>query len=578
MKKIFTIITLLLAFFSVSAQQRVAERTYISTDKENYVAGEALWCSAYCLDITADNEDNVFSNMSSIVYLELHSAAGIAQTGKIALINGRGAGKIILAPNLPTGNYKLIAYTAQNKNEVGYGYDVPWAKTVSIFNTLTKDRVSDGVKVVEDDEYARLSAVEERAETTQKVYAVLPGNIRFSRSSSIPIRLENSTKDAVSLSVSIYHDDGILSTEAPVITDFVHDINAVGKGIIRFENNVLPEYEGEIIQGKISGPDAARISEFNDKYAFLSVPNEQSDVYSSTIADDGKMTFFTNNIYGDKEIVCEIDGIDSAYRCHIEIETPFVNANVGDIPTLMLCRDLGDKLTQRGIAMQIERRFAADTLYEYLPVRENPLLQESDRIRYILDDYTRFPLMEEVLIEFVEQVRARKKEDGKRDIQVRMEDAFREFYFARKTSLMMLDGIPIFDHEKIYRYDPLLVETLDIYPYRYFVGKRQFDGIVNFTTYKHNLPSMTFGENVRIINFQGAAFPLAYTCESILGSTEYPDYRETVYWHPIVNIQGGQSVELNCITPAYSGSFVVVIEGLTSKGEAIYERSSFKVD
>jgi len=154
MKKIFTIITLLLAFFSVSAQQRVAERTYISTDKENYVAGEALWCSAYCLDITADNEDNVFSNMSSIVYLELHSAAGIAQTGKIALINGRGAGKIILAPNLPTGNYKLIAYTAQNKNEVGYGYDVPWAKTVSIFNTLTKDRVSDGVKVVEDDEYA----------------------------------------------------------------------------------------------------------------------------------------------------------------------------------------------------------------------------------------------------------------------------------------------------------------------------------------------------------------------------------------------------------------------------------------
>ena len=31
----------------------------------------------------------------------------------------------------------------------------------------------------------------------------------------------------------------------------------------------------------------------------------------------------------------------------------------------------------------------------------------------------------------------------------------------------------------------------DIYPYAYFIGSRQFDGIVNIKTYKGTIPSLT---------------------------------------------------------------------------------------
>ena len=93
--------------------QRQAERTYISTDKDVYVAGERIWCSAFCVDPATGQ----LSSVSGVAYLELHSAAGMAASARIALLGGRGAGSVDLPAALPTGNYRLIAYTAQNRAE-----------------------------------------------------------------------------------------------------------------------------------------------------------------------------------------------------------------------------------------------------------------------------------------------------------------------------------------------------------------------------------------------------------------------------------------------------------------------------
>lgn len=133
---------------------------------------------------------------------------------------------------------------------------------------------------------------------------------------------------------------------------------------------------------------------------------------------------------------------------------------------------------------------------------------------------------------------------------------------------MMVDGVPVFDHETIYRYDPLLVETVNIYPYTYFIGTRGYSGVVNFVTYKRNLPSVTFPDNVRIMEFQGASFPMAYTCAGV--SDEYPDYRNTLYWDPLVDlpVNGSRSFEVHL--PAYDGHWRIVVEGLTASGRPVY--------
>ena len=86
---------------------------------------------------------------------------------------------------------------------------------------------------------------------------------------------------------------------------------------------------------------------------------------------------------------------------------------------------------------------------------------------------------------------------------------------------------------------------------------------------------MTFPDNVRILDFQGAAYPAAYTCKGV--GKDYPDYRQTVLWEPLVSAEAGGSVSLDCVMPAYKGRFRVVVEGLSSTGEPFRATASFDV-
>ena len=174
--------------------------------------------------------------------------------------------------------------------------------------------------------------------------------------------------------------------------------------------------------------------------------------------------------------------------------------------------------------------------------------------------------MEEVFIEFIPELRVRRV-DGKRELQVRVVDLLGNYSFPQGAALVLLDGIPVLDHEKIIGYDPLLVDHIDIYQGSYFLGARNFNGVVNFVTYKGTLPSMQFEDNVRIVDFQGCALPLAYTCAGV--GSDYPDYRQTIWWHPLLTLEPGETLTLECKTPAYGGRFEAVAEGLDDGGGAV---------
>ena len=365
-----------------------------------------------------------------------------------------------------------------------------------------------------------------------------------------------------------------LSNDNPSIAEFIAEARRTGRR--SFLGERVPDYEGEVIRGRVVGFSQEMIPRLIGKYAFISSPSDKSDVYSAPIREDGSLTFYTAGIYGDKECVCEIEGIDQSMNCHVELESPFVNAVVPAPGALRIAPLLGKALQARSAAMQIERRFESDTLFDFLPERDDALFGE-DMVRYILDDYTRFPTMEEIFVEFVQEIRARKGQDGKREIKVRLDESLDGPQFTGGHSLIMLDGVPVFDHEKIMLYDPLLVETIQIYPHTCFIGNRIFEGVANFVTYKRNLPSFTFGSNARVIDWQGISRPMALTGGSLFAGDGYPDYRQTVYWHPLLSVGAGEEAVAECRLPDYKGTFVVVAEGITADGEPFFARSSFEV-
>lgn len=564
MKRIYIIILAVL-LAAPAAGARVVERVYVSTDRAVYMAGEDIRCSAFCLDFAPGV---LYSELSSLAYLELHSADGLAQTAKIALVHGRGAGVISLPRTLPTGNYRIIAYTAQNKQEAGYDYGIS-SRTVSIFNPYLTERVKDGVEIVGAEEYAARTTAPEGGAGGVRVTAPATA----ARHAVAPVTLALDGARPASVSVSVHHVDAVRGPKQPGMAEFLAAAQQGAAGATAAGGT--PEYEGEIIHARVMGLSEEQLRALNGRFAFISAPGIESDVYSAPVSADGELDFYTNNIYGDKDLVCEIEGDDAALLGHMEIISPFVDADAGEIPALLMGDFLQEELLARSIGGQIEKEFASDTLFQYLPVRENWLFDES-RIRYHLDDYTRFPLMEEVITEFVSELQARRT-DGKRDIRVLLDDAFQAKSFSVGTSLMMLDGVPVFDQEKIFQYDPLQVEDILIYPHTVFIGLRSYNGVADFITYKRNLPSLKFNDSVRIVSFKGVSVPTAYTGRDILSLSDYPDYRQTIYWHPAVELVPDDILQLDCVTPDYEGTFEIVVEGIDEAGNPLKAVSRFEV-
>lgn len=223
-------------------KSRAAERIYIATDRDVYVAGESMWLSVYCIDI---NNSLNLSGISSIAYLELYNAQSLVLTAKVVLVEGRGSGHIELPPNLPTGNYKIISYTKQMLNELE---PVFFEKVIPIYNVLSSDRVVGnvvaGAAKVENETSLSLSNLWE-----QDIVEVNFGasGRTIPTQSSFSFSLNNKGESILLANISVYKRDSLSNNHNK---NFVSYLSSLPNSTPSFVNNFIPEYEGEIISWK----------------------------------------------------------------------------------------------------------------------------------------------------------------------------------------------------------------------------------------------------------------------------------------------------------------------------------------
>lgn len=545
MRKCLFILLFLGAALPLVAQETVVERVWVTTDKTVYLAGERVHCSAFCLDAGGE-----FSSLSRVAYLELHSAEGLAVTAKVALNGGRGGGYLDLPASLPTGNYRLIAYTAQNKNEVDLDFSQLPARTLSVFNTRTTARVKGGVEVVSAADYKQ--SMTKQGVTSGSDALVMPGSDRASQIklsyADGTLILTNETTGPMTLCLSVYRADDILSPAEPSLAAFLEDLRRTGPR--RFEDRVLPDCEGEVLQARITGVEPDRLLDWLGRIVFLSTPSDQAEVYVAPVAADGRLAFLTGNIYGRRELICQAEGAALPAGARIEILSPYLNVDVPAPEALVLSEAIAPALEAHAARLQAEHPLL-DTLSDYLPRREFLLLDDAPVV-YPLDDYTRFNTLEETFVEFISQVRVRQDRNGAPLIQVRLEDIVDNPAFSNEPALLLLDGVPVFDHAKMLRYDPRLLKTIEVYPRTYYLAGRAYPGVVQFNTQKRNLTSFKLDDGVQVIDFQGISWPTIWMGDS--------------FWHPLVDLAPGLTRQFSGILPVAPGRYVIHVEGLAVDG------------
>lgn len=559
MKKTILSMLVLCAGFLLDASVPV-ERIYISTDRDVYIAGDAVWCS-----LTSLNEKGRFSNESAVSYLELVSADGTACTVKIGLLEGRGAGSFRIPVTTPTGIYRLVAYTAVNAAEEG----APWmagSRLLTVYNTTSTARVQNGVELVDEPAYEALK----RPETAPEGALQLSARARLPKGAKTALVLSNAGSKA-SVSLSIRHEDDMVPpTRENTPASFLQALPADVR--IKSGANPVKEFDGEIVTARIKG---ARVENgVGYAVATLSTAGDPSSLYVGRAEGTDLIRYYTSNIYGNREIVCEVSMLDKE-GAYIDFESPFIQADAGDLPKLLLSPVQRQDLMSRKAALRAEKALRIDTLTTFMTHRKDLLLESVDRRRYRLDDYTRFPSVREILVEFIPELSLKRVRDQWM-MQLVISDAVQSRFEKTDNILVMMDGVVLSDLNLLLDFDAMLLEYVDIYLQTFVCGEVPFHGLVNFITKKNYVTALHFPDNVRVVDFQGVAYPVAYN--GAVPEGEGQDLRQLLYWHPVLNLDAGSDYRLEFTTPGYAGRFKAVAEGFTEDGKPVYQEFTFEVE
>lgn len=329
----------------------------------------------------------------------------------------------------------------------------------------------------------------------------------------------------------------------------------------------LPEFEGQIITGKIA--DKATGGDADGVITYLSMPGKKADIYSSRSDKEGRFSFFTRNFYGSNELFLQNNiNADSTYQIDVfsPFSTKFSDGN-SDFKNFQINSQYKIQLTQRNINNQLNHFYISKKQKQFYPpsVDTTSFFGRED-VKYNLDDYTRFTTMEEVFKEYVPEVTLSKKQ---KKLHLKINYTYKNGVYDN-DALLLIDGVPFFDADKIMAFDPLKLKTIQIVNRKYLLGEKVEDGIINFQTYKNDLASFELDSKAFVIDYEGLQlqrhfYSPAYDTDKQL-LNRIPDFRELLFWAPEIQTDNEGAAKVKFFTSDQIGKYQIVIQGLDNSG------------
>src|SRR5665647_302836 len=127
-----------------------------------------------------------------------------------------------------------------------------------------------------------------------------------------------------------------------------------------------------------------------------------------------------------------------------------------------------------------------------VPVKNLPDFYGKPENTIKMSDYIELTSIREVVKEIIPNVYTL-KQNGKYDFK--LINKFRGHPFENKP-LVLVDGVPIYDFEKVLSINSKDIERAEIINTRYFYSGNVFDGIISFITKKGNLSAMEFDNSI----------------------------------------------------------------------------------
>lgn len=530
--------------------KKINESIYISTNANSFLTGETLQYKLFCIDKLA-NTASIFSKIAYVQLIDNNKKTVFAH--KLFLDKATGNGDFFIPTTLETGSYKLIGYTNWMLNKTVPDYfstdiyivnpykENPSGSTVS-YNSVSSETVNN----------SNISF-----DIKNKSY-----NTRDLIELNVKSNSDEFTKGNYTLSVR--KTDGFLVQNKAIFSGKTNQ-----NGEITNSQFVLPELRGEIITGKISSANA----EIKNKKVALSIVGKNADLKIVKTDDQGKFIVILEKENSNSNIIVQVlESGKEDYIIEIDKQKDVDFSNL-TFPVVQFNSDFKQNITDRLISTQVENAYydvKKDSVIS--PAIALPFFGASSE-EYILDDFTRFPNIEETVTEILKGVYYRKN-DNIYSIHVFDNN---DNYESALPTMIIVDGLIIEDLNEFFAFNPKNLFKVNVVRGIYYYGSKSFNGIVSFTTKNGDYDTKLKGKFIvrpEILRPQVKKnyFSPDYTSNK---NVRIPDYRHQLLWQP--NIDLSKTSNSKFYASDVSGKYEVSLEGFSASGKPVFIKDFIEI-
>jgi len=338
-----------------------------------------------------------------------------------------------------------------------------------------------------------------------------------------------------------------------------------------------PEIKAHIVNAKVIDVRNGLPTEGIECY--LSVPGTRAIFLCNVSNDSGHVKFEMRNMYGAAEVIAQTNSLrDSVYR--IDVQNPFSEKYTNDsLVSFYLPVNNPSTLTEQSVATQVQNIYTGNKQRQFTDAGfDTSMFYSKPDLSYLLDNYVRFTTMEEVLREYVQLVNVRKR-GGKFHFDIYDNNSQR---MLPTDPLVLLDGVPVFDMDKVIAYDPLKVRQLDVLTRRFYFSHSVYDGILNFVTYKGDLPGFELDPKATVFDYESLQSQREFYSPKyetdVQAANHLPDFRNVLYWSPNLKLTNANSSKIEFYTSDKKGKYVAVVQGIDANGKCVSGTHCFEVN
>lgn len=547
------------------------ENIFVHFNSSFLVSGENLFYKIYCLNTNT----NKLSDLSKIAYVELIDPdKKTIFKHKIILKSGLGEGDFFIKTSIPSGNYKLIAYTQWMRNR---GVNSFFQNDITIVNPFRAnkkltvkipepiDTLVVGQNLIKESESVSNFNVPSKNE-----YIRLKTNkTTFSKREKVVVTVKG-LKDKFSYgnySISVKKIDSINSPTKLKPSLFVNKngLNKIPESSIPF----LPELRGEIVSGSVFSKET-NTPKANVKVS-LSIPGENAIFKIATTNKKGKFYFSIDKEYKNPNAIIQVV---NSKRKQYKVELNDYNLpNFDDFVfnDFIITPKINDLILKKSILNQIENAFHSLKNDSILPISSAVPSYQYNEKKYILDDYTRFNTLKETVTEVVEAVYMEQKK-----FRVKF---YNNVIKSDLLPLVLIDGVIIQDHNMIIDYNARHIKSIGIVRDKYIYGGQTYMGVISIKTLKGDYKFPLEGSFIKSFELDKPLVNKKYFRQEYNDHAKLdriPDFRSQLLWQPNFILKGNES-KVSFFTSNNIGYFEICLEGYTNMGKPVFLREIIHV-